>query len=184
MSGRSCGRSAGARNGPSAKRGSATKRPSATGSARGGRPLKKSPKTRPHDRLHRRKRIESEAASLPHLGAARRDAAAGVQLQLAEAFGVGRVDVAQLLLSPYALYPGAIGELEVIDFLKALVRHIDTRTHAEYFRSIQGPAGENRRDIHRSRSKKFPRISAADTHAGERGIRRFIFWTVHPAART
>ncbi len=99
MSGRSCGRSAGARNARSAKPASATKRPSATGSARGGRPLKKSPQTRPHDRLHRRKRMESEAASLPHLGAARRDAAAGVQLQLAEAFGVGRVDVAQLLLS-------------------------------------------------------------------------------------
>ena len=36
--------------------------------------------------------LAKEAASLPHLGAARRDAAAGVQLQLAEAFGVGRVD--------------------------------------------------------------------------------------------
>ena len=31
--------------------------------------IKKSPKRRPHDRLHRRKRTESEAASLPHLGA-------------------------------------------------------------------------------------------------------------------
>lgn len=26
----------------------------------------------------------------------------------------------------FRLYPGAVGELEVIDFLKALVRHIDT----------------------------------------------------------
>ncbi len=31
--------------------------------------IKKSPKRRPYARLHRRKRIESEAASLPHLGA-------------------------------------------------------------------------------------------------------------------
>ena len=45
-------------------------------SARLGRPLKKSPQRRTYDRLHRRKRIESEAASLPHLGAARRDTGA------------------------------------------------------------------------------------------------------------
>ena len=43
---------------------------------------KKKPANKAHDRLHRRKRIESEAASLPHLGAPRRDAGAGVQLQL------------------------------------------------------------------------------------------------------
>ena len=40
----------------------------AAGSARLGRPLKKSPQRKTYDRLHRRKRIESEAASLPHLG--------------------------------------------------------------------------------------------------------------------
>ena len=58
---------------------------------------------------------------MPHLGAARRDAGPGVQLQLEEAFGSGRADPPQLLLPAV---PGAIGELEVIDFLKALVGHI------------------------------------------------------------
>ena len=68
-SGRSCERSSGARNAWSARRASATKCGSAAGSARPGRALKKSSKRRPYARLHRRKRIESEAASLPHLGA-------------------------------------------------------------------------------------------------------------------
>ena len=68
-SGRSCERSTGARNARSERRASATKSGSAPGSARPGRALKKSPKRRPYARLHRRKRIESEAASLPHLGA-------------------------------------------------------------------------------------------------------------------
>ena len=98
MSGRSCGRSAGARNVGSARPASATKGRSAAGSARPGPALKKSLPTRPHDRLHRRKRINSEAASLPHLGAARRDAGPGVQLQLEEAFGSGRAELPQLLL--------------------------------------------------------------------------------------
>ena len=40
--------------------------------------IKKSPKRRPYARLHRRKRIESEAASLPHLGATRPNTGAAV----------------------------------------------------------------------------------------------------------
>jgi hypothetical protein len=60
--------------------------------------IKKSPKTRPHDRLRRRKRTEPEAASLPHLGAARPNAGARVQLQLEETFGGGRHHLPQLLL--------------------------------------------------------------------------------------
>ena len=51
---------------------------------------KKSPQRRPHARLHRRKRMESEAASLPHLGAARPDAGAAVQLQRGETVRLGR----------------------------------------------------------------------------------------------
>ena len=58
---------------------------------------------------------------MPQLGAARRNTSARVQLQLAETFGFSRADIAQLLLPALS---GAIGELEVIDFLKALVRHI------------------------------------------------------------
>ena len=42
------------------------------------RRIKKSPNRRPHARLHRRKRIEREAASLPYLGAARPNARAAV----------------------------------------------------------------------------------------------------------
>ena len=97
-SGRSCGDSAGARNARSARRASATKRRSALGSARPGRALKKSPPRRPHVGLHRRKRIESEAASLPQLGATRPDARPAVQLQLAEAFRLSGADAAPLLL--------------------------------------------------------------------------------------
>ena len=74
---RSCERSTGARNARSERRASATKSRSAPGSARPGRALKKSPKRRPYARLHRRKRIESEAASLPHLGATRPNTGAG-----------------------------------------------------------------------------------------------------------
>ena len=59
--------------------------------------LKKSPRRRPHHSLHRRKRIESEAAPLPQLGAAREDAHPTVQLQLAEAFRRSGADAAQLL---------------------------------------------------------------------------------------
>ena len=51
-----------------------------------------------HPRLHRRKRIESEAAPLPQLGATREDAHPAVQLQLAEAFRLSGADAAQLLL--------------------------------------------------------------------------------------
>ena len=51
---------------------------------------------RPHAGLHRRKRIESEAASLPQLGAARENTRAVVQLQLGEA--PVWADAAQLLL--------------------------------------------------------------------------------------
>ena len=40
--------------------------------------IKKSPKRRPYARLHRRKRIESEAASLPHLGTTRPNTGAAV----------------------------------------------------------------------------------------------------------
>ena len=77
-SGRSCERSTGARNARSERRASATKSRSAPGSARPGRALKKSPKRRPYARLHRRKRIESEAASLPHLGTTRPNTGAAV----------------------------------------------------------------------------------------------------------
>jgi transposase len=44
--------------------------------------IKKSANRRPHDRLHRRKRIKPTAASLPDLGAARADACAAIPLQL------------------------------------------------------------------------------------------------------
>ena len=60
--------------------------------------LKKSPHRRPHHSLHRRKRIESEAAPLPQLGATREDAHPTVQLQRAEAFRLSGADAAQLLL--------------------------------------------------------------------------------------
>src|ERR1700746_2022253 len=68
------------------------------GSSSAGRRLKKSPKRGPHHRLHRRKRTERTPASLPHLGAARRDAGAAVSLQLEDAVGDGRGDVVGLLL--------------------------------------------------------------------------------------
>ena len=60
--------------------------------------IKKSPKRRPHDRLHRRKRAEPAAASLPHLGAARTDSGAAVSLQLEDHFRGRGHDAVELLL--------------------------------------------------------------------------------------
>jgi len=55
---------------------------------------------RAHSRLHRRKRTEPTAASLPHLGAARANAGFAIQLQLEEPVGGRRADSVELLLSP------------------------------------------------------------------------------------
>src|SRR5712692_7943133 len=99
-----CGRSwsvwAGVRNGPQDGHGSATKSRSGTGRRRCGPRLKKSPSRRAHPRLHRRKRTEPTAASLPHLGAARANAGFAVQLQLEESVGGRRANRVELLLSP------------------------------------------------------------------------------------
>src|SRR5207253_1556170 len=55
---------------------------------------------RAHSRLHRRKRTEPTAASLPHLGAARANPDFAIQLQLEESVGGRRADSVELLLSP------------------------------------------------------------------------------------
>src|SRR5438309_1948514 len=55
---------------------------------------------RAHSRLHRRKRTEPTAASLPHLGAAGANAGFAIQLQLEEPVGGRRADSVELLLSP------------------------------------------------------------------------------------
>ena len=67
---------------------------------------------------------KSEVFRRPESGivAAPRGEGVGVQLQLGQAVGVGRATLRNFY---FRLYPGAVGELEVIDFLKALVRHID-----------------------------------------------------------
>src|SRR6266487_2196569 len=99
-----CGRSwsvwAGVRNGPRDGHGSATKSRSGSGRRRCGPRLKKSASRRAHSRLHRRKRTEPTAASLPHLGAARANAGFAIQLQLEEPVGGRRADSVELLLSP------------------------------------------------------------------------------------
>src|ERR1019366_8187077 len=61
--------------------------------------LKKSAPRRAHPRLHRRKRAEPAAASLPHLGTTRANARPAVQLQLEESVGGRRAHAAELLLS-------------------------------------------------------------------------------------
>src|SRR5438445_2263528 len=99
-----CGRSwsvwAGVRNGPRDGHGSATKSRSGTGRRRCGPRLKKSAPRRAHSRLHRRKRTEPTAASLPHLGAARANPGFAIQLQLEESVAGRRADSVELLLSP------------------------------------------------------------------------------------
>src|SRR3989454_2165378 len=99
-----CGRSwsvwAGVRDGPRDGHGSATKSRSGSGRRRCGPRLKKSASRRAHSRLHRRKRTEPTAASLPHLGAARANAGFAIQLQLEEPVGGRRADSVELLLSP------------------------------------------------------------------------------------
>ena len=91
-----CGPCTGACSAPPAAPWSATKKPSAPGSSNTGPPLKKSPKRRAHDRLHRRKRIEPAPASLPHLVAARPDSSAPVSLQLEDHLGGGGHDHVEL----------------------------------------------------------------------------------------
>ena len=63
--------------------------------------LKKSANGRPHDRLHRRKRIKPTAASLPDLGAARADARAAIPLQLEDDFRSRRDDLVELLFPDF-----------------------------------------------------------------------------------
>ena len=98
MPGGSCGNWDGVASVRRAGRWSGTKRRSGDGSRSAGRRLKKSPKRRPHHRLHRRKRIERAPAPLPYLGAAGTDAGAAISLQLEDAVGDGGGDVVELLL--------------------------------------------------------------------------------------
>jgi transposase len=71
------------------------------GRSKPGRQLKKSPKRRPHDRLHRRKRAKPAAAPLPHLGPARTDSGAAVSLQLEDHFRDRGHDAMELLLPTF-----------------------------------------------------------------------------------
>src|SRR5258708_38547440 len=73
--------------------------PSASGNSNAGPRLKKSPPTRAHDRLHRRKRIGPTAASLPYLGSARRDTRTPISLQLEDHLGDGGHDAVEFLFS-------------------------------------------------------------------------------------
>src|SRR5215813_4888270 len=59
--------------------------------------IKKSPKRRTHDHLHRRKRNKPTAASRANLVAARRDSRSAVQLQLGHPLGGSRDHLLQLL---------------------------------------------------------------------------------------
>ncbi len=77
----------------------ATRRRLAAGSATAGRGLKKSPQRRPHDSLHRRKRVEYPPASGAHLGAAWPDAGCAGNLQLAELVADRRAESVAVLLS-------------------------------------------------------------------------------------
>src|SRR5215471_16592397 len=82
------------------------RKPSAAGGAWSGQPLKKSPKRRTHDHLHRRKRNKPTAASRANLVAARRDSRSAVQLQLGPPLGGSRDHVLQLL------FPAVRGQRE------------------------------------------------------------------------
>src|ERR1700693_3528999 len=79
---------------------SGTRRPSGDGRRSAGRRLKKSPKTGAHHCLRRRKRIEPEAAPLPHVGAEGADAGVAVPLQLEDFVGHGRGNLVELLFPP------------------------------------------------------------------------------------
>ena len=68
-----------------------------TGNVRLGPALKKSRPRRAHDRLHRRKRVESASPSVPHLGAAWTNSRASVPLQLEDHIGCCRDDRVELL---------------------------------------------------------------------------------------
>src|SRR5215468_4344396 len=82
------------------------RKPSAAGGAWSGQPLKKSPKRRTHDHLHRRKWNKPTAASRANLVAARRDSRSAIQLQLGHPLGGSRDHVLQLL------FPAVRGQRE------------------------------------------------------------------------
>src|SRR5215470_7988431 len=81
-------------------RASETKRRSAIGAVWRGQRLKKSRKRRADDRLHRRKRYKSAAASGADLVAAGQNSSPAIQLQLGHAFGGRRHHLLQLLFPP------------------------------------------------------------------------------------
>src|SRR5215470_5233795 len=70
---------------------------SSGGKASVGQRLKKSANGRPHDRLHRRKRIKPTAASLPDLGAPWPDTGAAIPLELEDDLRSRRDDLVELL---------------------------------------------------------------------------------------
>src|SRR2546426_8388960 len=96
MSERSFASGTGACRDPPAGRWNATKSASSGGKASAGPRLKKSANGRPHDRLHRRKRIKPTAASLPDLGTARADARAAIPLQLEDDLRSRRDDLVEI----------------------------------------------------------------------------------------
>jgi len=97
-SGASCASLTGHASDPRDGRWSVTRRESATGSNTVGHSLKKSPGPRPHDHLHRRKRIERTPPPSANLGATRTDAGTAISLQLEGDVGGGRHHLVELLL--------------------------------------------------------------------------------------
>ena len=96
--------------------------PSANGRSKNvGRPLKKSLSGRAHHRLHRRKRIEPTAASLPHLGSAWETPV----LQYHFNWKTISVAAAMTLWSFYfQIFEKAIAKEQVVEFLAYLVQQL------------------------------------------------------------
>ena len=99
MLGGYCGSWAGVASGRRDGRWSGTRRRSSSGSGSVGRRLKKSPKRRPDDHLHRRERTERAPAPLPDMGTAGTNAGVAIPLQLENVVGDGGGDVVELLFS-------------------------------------------------------------------------------------
>src|ERR1700730_12255727 len=64
--------------------------------------IKKHRKTRTHDRVHRRKRVESASASLPYIGSAGPDTCPAISFQPEDLVGHGRRHLVELLLPAFS----------------------------------------------------------------------------------
>src|SRR5713101_6462735 len=97
------------------------RRRSGDGRSNAGQRLKKSPKRGPDHRLHRRKRIKRETASLSHLGSAGATPLLQYHFNWKTLSAMAGVTWWNFY---FRLFPGTIRSPQVVEFLRHLLRHL------------------------------------------------------------